>query len=202
MRVRGLTVLPAPGAALHWTALALAAAAVSCGLRRLGGDRVATGVAVATGVVMLAAMADTAAGTMLLGAWTPLAWTGALLGAGIAAAWAGRRRTAAGPGADGPAEGTAAGPLHLLHVTCLPVMAALTAAMAQHATPHAVSPGAAATTAHQHGDVLTGVAMAAAAVHVIAGCAVVLGRRGRRLDRAEALAGAGSVAAMAAAALL
>lgn len=195
MRLRGLTVLAA-APALHWASLALAAAAVGCGLRRPRG--LARAVAVVTGVVMLAAMADTAAGTMLLGAWTPLAWTGALLAAGIAAAWAGRR--AAGPEADGPADRPAAEPLHLLHVTCLPVMAALTAAMARHVTAHAASPGAAA--AHQHGDVLTGVALTAAAVHVVAGCAVVLGRRRRRLDRAEALAGAGSVAAMAAAAVL
>ncbi|MFC7876329.1 hypothetical protein [Isoptericola sp. NPDC057391] len=187
-------MLATPASALHWASFALAAAAVACGLRRRHGDRAGVGVAAVTGVVMLAAMADTAAGAMLLGPWTPLAWTGVLLAAGIAAAWAGRRATHAPDGPHDDAAANAEAPLHLLHVTCLPVMAALTAAMAQHATAPAGH--------HGHGGALTAVALVSAAVHVAAGCGVTLGRRRRRLDRTEALAGAGAVAAMAGAAVL
>ncbi|WP_344247198.1 hypothetical protein [Isoptericola hypogeus] len=199
-----MTVL-ASSPALHWAALALGAAAVVCSLRRLRGRaRVVAGL---TGVVMLAAMSDMAAGmaTGTIRAWTPLAWTGALLAAGIAAAWAGRRDAPEGPRAS--AEGAAGdggadpAPLHLLHVTCLPVMAALTAAMAQHATTPGAMPAVGAG-AHHHGGALTAVAVVAAAVHVAAGCGVTLTPRRRRVDRVEALAGAGAVAAMAGAALL
>lgn len=181
-------------AALHVLALPPAAVAVLGGVRRTRGR--ARAASVLAGVVMLTSMADAAAGAVLPGPWGPLGWTAALLAAGTALAWAGRpplpTTAGAAPGGRAPSDGAA----HLLHVTCLPVMAALTATMGPHgaAVPH--------DGAHQHGDALAVVAFLAAAVHVAASCAVGVRPGCDHAARAEALAGGAAVAAMAGAAFL
>ncbi|ACZ32067.1 conserved hypothetical protein [Xylanimonas cellulosilytica DSM 15894] len=184
---------------LHAAALLPAGVAAACAARRpAGGGRT---VAVATGLIMVLAMADVA---LLPGGLPSLVWAAVLLVAGVAAALAGR------------AVDDACHPLHLLHVMCLLTMGVLTAAMASPTAGTALTAGLAAGHGHgghghgghgAGGDPLTGLALAGAAAFV--GASVLVAARTRRspgardgtLARAEILAGAGSVALMALAAL-
>jgi hypothetical protein len=174
---------------VHAAALAPAALAVACTPAR---GRCGV-VALATGLVMLAAMADVA---VVPGGLPALGWSAALVACALAATAvlrSGERRAAGA----GPAGSAVDRPAHLLHVGCLLVMAVLTAAMAGH------RPGGAAAT-HDHGgvDPLVAAGLLGAAAFVVAGFAVAAGpRRGGAAPTARvgALAGAGSVALMAAA---
>lgn len=176
---------------VHAAALAPAALAVACTPVR---GRCGA-VALATGLVMLVAMADAA---LVPGGVPALAWSAVLVVCALAATAVLRscERRAAGRAAAPVAAATAVDrPSHLLHVGCLLVMAVLTAAMAGH-------PPAGAATAHHHGgaDPLTAAGLLGAGAFVVAGC--VTGARRASASpaaRVGALAGAGSVALMAAA---
>ncbi|MCF4121024.1 hypothetical protein L1785_08520 [Antribacter sp. KLBMP9083] len=162
---------------LHALALGPAVLAVACTPARGRGGRAA----VATGLVMLVAMADIA---LVPGGVPDLVWVAVLLAAAVALA--GTRR-------HGPSDGGEDHGRHLLHVGCLLAMAALTAAMA--------GPGA-ASSGHRHGagaDPLLVLGLGGAAVFVVASCVVAAGAGQRTKDRVAVLAGAGSVALMAAA---
>jgi hypothetical protein len=184
---------------VHAAALAPAALAVACTPAR---GRCGV-VALATGLVMLVAMADVA---LVPGGVPALGWSAVLVACALAATAVLRscERRAAVPGAavpgtaaPGAAQAAVDRPAHLLHVGCLLVMAVLTAAMAGH------RPGGAAA-AHHHGgtDPLVAAGLLGAVAVVVAGCAVAAGARrgdGGPAARVGALAGAGSVALMAAA---
>jgi hypothetical protein len=165
---------------LHALALGPAVLAVAFTPARGRGGRAA----VATGLLMLVAMADVA----FVPAGVPdLVWAAVLLTA--AAALAGALR-------HGPPDDGGNHPGHRLHVGCLLAMAVLTAAMAGQGAegPSATSPG------HQHGaDPLTALGLGGAAAFVVASCVVAAGSGRRTADRVGALAGAGSAALMAAA---
>jgi hypothetical protein len=176
---------------LHAAALAPAALAVACSPAR---GRCGA-VALATGLVMLAAMTDVA---LVPGGLPALAWSAVLVACALAAAAVQRSCERRAPAAAAAARAPVVDrPAHLLHVGCLLVMAVLTAAMAGH---HPA--GGAPATAHHHAgtDPLVTVGLLGAAAFVVAGCAVAAGVRRRGASPAagvEALAGAGSVALMA-----
>lgn len=181
---------------VHAAALAPAALAVACTPVR---GRCGA-VALVTGLAMLAAMADVA---LVPGGLPALGWSAALVACALAATAVLRscERRAAVPGTAAADAARAAidRPAHLLHVGCLLVMAVLTAAMAGHHP-------AGAAAAHHHGgtDPLLAAGLLGAAAFVVAGCAVAAGARRAGASpaaRVGALAGAGSVALMAAAAV-
>jgi hypothetical protein len=137
---------------------------------------------------MLVAMADLA----LVPAGLPdLAWVAALLAAAVTLA-ATLRHAPPDTGADCRR--------HMLHVGCLLAMATLTAAMAGPAA--GLAPVVQAGRHHAPGaDALTVLGLGSAAAFVIASCVVAAGPGRRTADRVGALAGAVSVALMAAAVL-
>lgn len=164
---------------LHALALGPAVLAVACTPARGRDGRAALG----AGLVMLVAMADAA---IVPGGAPDLVWVVVLLAAAVALAGALRHA---------PSDGGEDHGRHLLHVGCLLAMAALTAAMA---APGAPSSG------HRHGagaDPLLVLGLGGAAAFVVASCVVAAGAGRRPRDRVGALAGAGSVALMAAAVL-
>ncbi|GAB2461834.1 hypothetical protein [Xylanimonas ulmi] len=163
---------------LHVVALVPAAVTVACAARRPAGTgRV---IAVATGALMTLAMADLA---VLPGGLPAPFWAAAMLGAGVVAAAVGRDLD------------SACRPLHLLHVSCLLVMAALTLAgagglggvapgagaggrasgLAGHAG-HAGHSGSLGSLGDLAADPLTTVALAGATAVVVAGVALTLRR--------------------------
>ncbi|GHH67368.1 hypothetical protein [Promicromonospora soli] len=165
---------------LHALALGPAVLAVACTPARGRGGRAA----VATGLLMLVAMADVA----FVPAGVPdLVWSAVLLAAAVALAGLLRHRAP---------DGGENHPGHRLHVGCLLAMAVLIAAMAG---PGAAGPGAASPGHHHGADSLTVLGLGAAAAFVVASCVVAAGARRRTVDRVGALAGAGSAALMAAA---
>lgn len=162
---------------LHALALGPAVLAVACTPVRGRGGRAA----VVSGLLMLVAMADLA---LVPGLVPDLVWVAVLLAAAIAMAGTVRHE----PSGGGEDHGR-----HLLHVGCLLAMAALTAAMAGPDT---------ASSGHHHGagtDPLVVLGLGGAAAFVVASCVVAAGAGRRTADRVGALAGAGSVALMAAA---
>ncbi|WP_454858856.1 hypothetical protein [Promicromonospora soli] len=166
---------------LHALALGPAVLAVACTPARGRGGRAA----VATGLLMLVAMADVA----FVPAGVPdLVWAAVLLAAAVALAGALRHA----PDADAACRG------HVLHVGCLLAMATLTAAMAG---PAPVGPAAAGRHHTAGADALTALGLSTAAAFVVASCVAAAGAGPRTADRVGALAGAGSVALMAAAVL-
>ncbi|WP_419706011.1 hypothetical protein [Promicromonospora sp. NFX87] len=171
-------------AVLHVLALGPAVLAVACTPARGRGGRVA----LTTGLLMLVAMADVA---LVPGGLPDLAWAAALLAAAVALA--GTLRHA--PDAEAGCRA------HVLHVGCLLAMATLTTAMAG---PTAVGSAAGSAAAAHHAtgvDALTALGLGTAAAFVVASCVAAASSGRRTADRVGALAGAGSVALMAAAAL-
>ncbi len=166
-------------AVLHALALGPAVLAVACTPARGRGGRVA----LTTGLLMLVAMADLA---LVPGGLPGLAWTAVLLAAAVVLAGTLRHAPDAGAGCRG----------HVLHVGCLLAMATLTAAMAG---PAAGEPAAAVRHHTTGADTLTVLGLSAAAAFVVASCVAAAGAGPRTADRVGALAGAGSVALMAAA---
>jgi hypothetical protein len=166
-------------AVLHALALGPAVLAVACIPARGRGGRAA----LTTGLLMLVAMADVA---LVPGGLPGLAWTAALLAAAVVLAGTLRQV----PDADTDCRG------HALHVGCLLAMATLTAAMAG---PAAVGPAAAGRHHTTGVDTLTVLGLSTAAAFVVASWVVATGPARRTADRVGALAGAGSVALMAAA---
>ncbi|MFC8797408.1 hypothetical protein ACFT2C_06725 [Promicromonospora sp. NPDC057138] len=168
---------------LHALALGPAVLAVACTPAHGRCGRAA----VAAGLLMLLAMADLA----LLPAGLPdLVWVAALLTAAVALARTLRR---ASP------EAGERHPCHQLHVGSLLAMAVLTAAAAGSAGAGPAAGG------HHHStdsDALTMVGVGTAAAFVVASCVVAAAPGRRTADRVGALAGAGSVALMAAAVLV
>jgi hypothetical protein len=168
---------------LHALALGPAVLAVACTPARGRGGRVA----LTTGLLMLVAMADVA---FVPGGLPGLAWTAALLAAAVVLAGTLRHV----PDADADCRG------HVLHVGCLLAMATLAAAMAG---PAAVGPAVDPVAAGRHhtagADTLTLLGLSTAAAFVVASGVVAAGPARRTADRVGALAGAGSVALMAAA---
>jgi len=168
---------------LHALALGPAVLAVACTPAHGRCGRAA----VASGLLMLLAMADLA----LVPAGVPdLIWVAALLAAAVALARTLRQA---------PPEAGEHPPRHLLHVGCLLAMAALTAAAAGSA---GVGPTGAGSHHVAGADALTMVGLGAAAAFVVASCVIAAGPGQRTADRVGALAGACSVALMAAAGLV
>jgi len=168
-------------AVLHVLALGPAVLAVACTPARGRGGRVA----LTTGSLMLVAMADVA---LVPGGLPGLAWTAALLAAAVVLA----RTLRHAPDADAACRG------HVLHVGCLLAMATLTAVMAG---PAPAGPAAAGPHHTAGADALTALGLSTAAAFVVASCVAAAGTGPRTADRVGALAGAGSVALMAAAVL-
>jgi hypothetical protein len=170
-------------AVLHALALGPAVLAVACTPARGRGGRVA----LTTGLLMLVAMTDVA---LVPGGLPGLAWTATLLAAAVMLAWTLRHA----PDAEAVCRG------HVLHVGCLLAMATLTAAMAGPAAVGSAVEPAAAVRHHATGtDALTVLGLGTATAFVVASCVAAAGAVPRTADRVGALAGAGSVALMAAA---